>query len=377
MSNTSEARVLPVSSSVSEPPRLSSAAQAEMAEILAAGEPEELEAELLLRIIVRLEEIQLLDGKGAAVRVACGQGPLAARRSGASTHGAKPGATKPPSSAIDTVDVPDDGDGRGLALTAAEANQDAILEDDRRAPPPPRLRGGPRGASVTLRPGEISLHRATFLDLAKMWGDGAPSVLDADERARMAAFRTADLQRRYALGRAATKSLLASAAACDVRVVTIATEAEGRPFLRHLERLRLSVAHTRTALMVGLRWDADLGVDIEDDASGIDIEDLARRYFHPQEVAELESLPENHRPARFLRLWTLKEASLKCCGVGLSGGLSTFAFQWRAGELRLIDGADDLRHLTFRAGNGWGALAYRGTVCQITTWPPAALGPLR
>ena len=73
----------------------------------------------------------------------------------------------------------------------------------------------------------------------------------------------------------------------------------------------------------------------EGHALGFDVEPLDRkvtlgiadRYFCPEEVGWLQSLPEAARSAGFLRLWTLKEAFIKATGQGLRQDLATFWFE--------------------------------------------------
>jgi 4'-phosphopantetheinyl transferase len=99
-------------------------------------------------------------------------------------------------------------------------------------------------------------------------------------------------------------------------------EAEpGRP------ALHFSVAHCPTALLLALSSDGALGVDVEPRDRGAAseagdssrAERLARRYFSPPETAALLSLPPGEpRRARFLELWTLKEAFVKARGEGIA-----------------------------------------------------------
>ena len=66
---------------------------------------------------------------------------------------------------------------------------------------------------------------------------------------------------------------------------------------------------------------APVGVDVESARCTMAI---ARRYFHPEELAFLASLPEPAQPEALARLWTGKEAFAKAVGRGLQTGLSRF-----------------------------------------------------
>ena len=67
--------------------------------------------------------------------------------------------------------------------------------------------------------------------------------------------------------------------------------------------------------------DAPLGVDVEGPRCSIQ---MARRFFHPREVAFAEALPPAEQTEALCRLWVAKEAFLKAEGTGLHRPLSSF-----------------------------------------------------
>ncbi len=98
----------------------------------------------------------------------------------------------------------------------------------------------------------------------------------------------------------------------------------GKPHLRG-SSLAISISHTSEWL--ALAWIPEsakqvgfsLGIDLEDPSRKVDELKLASRFFHPDEAKALASLDsEAARKAAFFRLWTRKEAIVKCKGSALA-----------------------------------------------------------
>ncbi|MBO5844950.1 MAG: 4'-phosphopantetheinyl transferase superfamily protein, partial [Bacteroidales bacterium] len=73
-------------------------------------------------------------------------------------------------------------------------------------------------------------------------------------------------------------------------------------------------------------------IALHDKEIGIDIENtrkcnlnLAKRYFHQEEYIYLSSLPKEEQDEAFTKIWTLKEAFVKCTGEGIAGGFNKFS----------------------------------------------------
>jgi 4'-phosphopantetheinyl transferase len=77
---------------------------------------------------------------------------------------------------------------------------------------------------------------------------------------------------------------------------------------------------------MGVTRERSIGVDVENTrAREVDIE-LADRFFAPEEVAALRTLPDEKQQQRFFEYWTMKESYIKARRRGLSIPLKRFAF---------------------------------------------------
>lgn len=88
----------------------------------------------------------------------------------------------------------------------------------------------------------------------------------------------------------------------------------GKPYLTDYPDIQFSLSHAGTWAVCAV-GDAPLGVDLE--REGRCTMELARRFFHPDEVKYLESLPTEHLENELCKLWTAKEAYGKAQGSGL------------------------------------------------------------
>lgn len=103
---------------------------------------------------------------------------------------------------------------------------------------------------------------------------------------------------------------------------TIAVEEKGKPFFLYNERLHFSLSHTKSHIAIALH-DKPIGIDIENRRK-CNLS-LAKRYFHSEEYSYLSSLPQEEQDQAFTKLWTLKEAYVKCTGEGIAGGFNKFS----------------------------------------------------
>lgn len=179
--------------------------------------------------------------------------------------------------------------------------------------------GNPRSVPVELRSpaADVSLWWATLevddADFARMSSWLAPA-----EHARAARFGRESLRRRYIVGRASLRWILARTLGLAPAAVPIVRGDRGRPHLEGNRDLDFNVSHTEAVALIGVARKGRIGVDVEHSSRDVRADGLARKFLTPAERATLLRLPEPERRARFLRYWTCKEAMSKATGDGLS-----------------------------------------------------------
>jgi len=232
-----------------------------------------------------------------------------------------------------------------------------------------------------------AIHVWTFrLDIAD-WRDRlAPGWLSDDEllRAERSAFE--EHRRRFVVCRTALRAILGGYLARPPGELKFHQGPHGKPRVdpaRSHQSIHFNVSHSDELALVAVSRQRELGVDLERVRPLDGIDDIVARHFSPAERLAFSRVPPTTRLATFYRHWTLKEACLKACGVGLSGGLARIDVT-RAEDhpIRLPDvsGAGAGRDWTGRTIDpvpGYvAALVAEGTGASVTTmsgWPLAPL----
>jgi 4'-phosphopantetheinyl transferase len=166
-------------------------------------------------------------------------------------------------------------------------------------------------------------------------------LLDDQEKRRHAAFHFADDRHLYLVAHALLRTSLSRFADVQPGEWRISSDESGRPEVAAEQcpddRIRFNLSHTRGLAACVVTANVDIGIDVERLDRRCDMEAIAQRYFSLPERRALMALPVKERPTRFLEYWTLKEAYVKACGLGLAIPLDSFFFYrdeqmvWRIG----------------------------------------------
>ena len=89
--------------------------------------------------------------------------------------------------------------------------------------------------------------------------------------------------------------------------------------------IEFNITDSTGMALMAFALDSPIGIDLEAQKPLPRSRALAMRYLPDAERERLEDLDDEAHAAAFLRLWTMKEAYLKGLGLGLPGGLASFA----------------------------------------------------
>ena len=188
-------------------------------------------------------------------------------------------------------------------------------------------------------------------------GGAALAVLSADERERAARFRFDRHRNRYLARHHWLRSELARRCGATPQDLEFAQGANGKPRLRDARNRRggFNASSSQDYALLGFDARGEIGVDIECIRPFRDATDFAAHNYSQSERRQARE------PEAFFRVWTRKEAFLKCTGLGL---------------------IDDLADLQVGSRNSRRPQRYRGAagvlhVCYLWTWvldaPPRAI----
>ena len=201
-------------------------------------------------------------------------------------------------------------------------------------------------------------------------------TLALDERSRAGRFHFRHDRDRFIVARGILRDILGRYLGRAPESLSFSYSSYGKPALisEGAEAIRFNISHSHgTALYVVTRG-REIGVDLELVRDGLEIEQIAGRFFSRAEISVLCALPAQLRRRAFFLCWTRKEAYIKARGEGLSLPLDQFEVSLVPGEPAALMSAQrdeafrwSLREL-FPAPDYAAALAIEGRDCSVTCW---------
>lgn len=153
---------------------------------------------------------------------------------------------------------------------------------------------------------------------------GLERVLSRDELERASRFRFPRLAGAYVITHGVLRLLLARYLDRDPAGISFEYGVQGKPAVSKQPQFGFNLTHSEGMAAVAVTIGCPLGLDLERLRPTSDIEEIAGRYFCPEEAAEILALAPGEREQAFFRCWTRKEAYIKAVGDGLSCPLDSF-----------------------------------------------------
>lgn len=146
---------------------------------------------------------------------------------------------------------------------------------------------------------------------------GAADVLNEDELARAKRFYFARHQRRFAVGRAMLRCILARYTNVPPSELVFSYNQHGKPRLVNDLSLQFNLSHSGDLALLAIGKKFSLGIDVEF-FSARSYKGIGKNLFSSSENLGLQQTNAMLKPLAFFHIWAQKEAFIKACGLGLA-----------------------------------------------------------
>jgi 4'-phosphopantetheinyl transferase len=202
------------------------------------------------------------------------------------------------------------------------------------------------------------------------------SLLACDELDRAQRFRFERDRIRYSTCRGLLRLLIGRYLGCTPAILSFRYSSLGKPYLNGAQTLSFNLSHSHEMVLYAFTSEGEVGVDIEKHDPKLEVEEIARNFFAPEEILYIRQGLPDRRYERFFHLWSRKEAFLKALATGLSTPLHQFEVSTQAS----LDGFEVCSFVPCAGFSA--ALAVRPAPRQISFfdadqigfWPPNRLG---
>ncbi len=180
---------------------------------------------------------------------------------------------------------------------------------------------------------QVHVWRAT-LDLSPSQIDSFWHTLSSDEKARAERFYFHRDRDRFVAARGVLRAILGLYLEKAPEGLSFCYGSHGKPALvqESDNAIRFYISHSDGVALYAVTRGREVGIDLELIRRGLEIEEIAERFFSPLEIAALRALPTPLRTDAFFLCWTRKEAYIKARGEGLSLPLDQFDVSLIPGE---------------------------------------------
>jgi 4'-phosphopantetheinyl transferase len=151
--------------------------------------------------------------------------------------------------------------------------------------------------------------------------DTLGSLLSPEEGGRAQGYRDRASQVAFIVSRGVLRLILGRYVQRSAKELCLRAGAQGKPELVSPEaarRVRFSLSHSGALTLYAVTWNREVGVDVEQVRSDLDLITIAERHLSPEEAAAITTSSGKRRVDLFYRCWTRREACLKARGGALA-----------------------------------------------------------
>lgn len=164
--------------------------------------------------------------------------------------------------------------------------------------------------------------------------------ISRETRNKLMDYKNAKVRREKLTGESMLRILLQRIGGQPAKSWKVVRGECGKPYLTGTPvPLFFNLSHSGDYVVCAI-GDREMGVDIQKLGQGK--LEVARRFFHPEEIRELEKWTGREQRDLFYRFWAIKESFLKYTGQGLSASLSAFRVVFFQGRATVYQGGDEL-----------------------------------
>lgn len=150
------------------------------------------------------------------------------------------------------------------------------------------------------------------------------SIVSKERQARISRMKFDADRLRLLIGEMIARTYISKKIGVPYQLIEFKQGLYGKPYVTIDKPLSFNWSHAGDWILFAMD-SKTVGVDVEYIHHVKEL-DLAKRFFAPQEVAQLETMSPEASRRHFFKLWSLKESYIKWKGTGMSTSLDSFYF---------------------------------------------------
>lgn len=167
------------------------------------------------------------------------------------------------------------------------------------------------------------------------WLDQAQYFISKDELDRANQFYFKIHCQRFIMARATLRCIISKYIDCSPQEIKFEYLEQGKPYIQNSQLLEFNLSHSEDWGIIAIGRAFPLGVDIEH-YSPRPYVGIAKQVFSDTEITVLKNLPKYLQPNYFFSVWSLKEAFIKACGLGLSYPTTEFSVNGLTQHMQIV-----------------------------------------